>query len=111
MGFKNAGRAAPDSPGDGPPNVHSLAACCNWHHVANTVTAQSPPAQWSYEPSRTESDEAHRMRAWLTAISREDWLNEWTIEFIASFCRSLDKLSERQLACIDRIIHEAFDRG
>lgn len=72
-------------------------------------TAQSPPAQWNYEPRRTEGD---NVRTWLTAISREDWVNEWTIEFIASLLqrRSLD-LSKRQLACMDRIIHEAFDRG
>jgi len=85
----------------------------DWHDLAKTVTAQSVPAQCNYEPRRTESDEAHRRRTWLTAISREEWLNEWTTEFITSLLRrrSLDKLSERQLACVDRIIHEAFDRG
>jgi hypothetical protein len=85
----------------------------DWHDVAAAVTAQSPPAQWNYEPRRTEGDNAHRVRTWLTAISREDWPNEWTVRFIGSLLRrhSLDKLSERQLACIDRIIHEAFDRG
>jgi hypothetical protein len=89
------------------------AANKDWHDIAAAVTAQSLPAPWNYEPRRTESDEAHRTRVWLETISREDWLNEWTIEFIASLLRrrSLDNLSERQLACIDRIIHEAFDRG
>jgi hypothetical protein len=76
------------------------------------LTAQAPPTQ-DYEPYRTESDEAHRMREWLTAISREDWINEWTAGFVSSLLRrrSLDKLSERQLACIERIISEAFHRG
>jgi hypothetical protein len=85
----------------------------DWHDVAEVVTAQAPPTQFNYEPRRTESGKAQHMRSWLTAISREDWLNEWTIEFIASLLRrrSLDKLSERQLTCIDRIIREAFDRG
>ena len=85
----------------------------DWHDLAAAVTALAPPAQCNSEPRRTESGKAQHMRSWLTAISREDWLNEWTIEFIASLLRrrSLDKLSERQLACIDRIIHEAFDRG
>jgi hypothetical protein len=73
------------------------------------VSAQAPPTQWDYEPRRSESE----IRAWLTAISREDWINEWTAGFIASLLRRrrLDKLSERQLACINRIISEAFDRG
>jgi hypothetical protein len=62
---------------------------------------------------RAESDKARQIRAWLMAISREDWINEWTAGFVSSLLRrrSLDKLSERQLDCVDRIIHEAFDRG
>jgi hypothetical protein len=77
----------------------------DWHDLAKTVTA--PPTQ--YEQHRTESE----MRSWLTAISREDWINEWTAGFVDSLLRrrSLDNLSERQLACIDRIIHEASERG
>src|ERR1700730_17852445 len=105
MGFQNAGRAAPD-PGNGPPlDAQSLAACCNLPNSAagptaqakkrggrasrqkgNRLerTAQSPPAKGNYEPRRTEGD---NVRTWLTAISREDWVNEWTIEFIASLLR------------------------
>jgi hypothetical protein len=84
----------------------------DWHDLAKTVTSQAPPTQWD-EPHRTESDKARQIRAWLTTISREDWPNEWTVRFIASLLRrrTLDKLSERQLDCVDRIIHEAFDRG
>jgi hypothetical protein len=76
----------------------------DWHDVASAVAQAAPP-----KPRRTESE----MRAWLTAISREDWINEWTAEFVSSLLRrrSLDKLSERQLACIERIINEAFHRG
>jgi hypothetical protein len=53
------------------------------------------------------------MRAWLTAISREDWINEWTAGFVSSLLRrrSLDNLTERQIACVSRIISEAFNRG
>lgn len=53
------------------------------------------------------------MRAWLMVISREDWPNAWTAEFVSSLLRRrrLDKLSERQLACIERIIGEASKRG
>lgn len=85
----------------------------DWHDVAAAVTAQAPPTQFNYAPRRTESGKAQHMRSWLTAISRESWPNAWTAGFVADLLRrrSLDKLSERQLACIDRIIHEAFDRG
>jgi hypothetical protein len=81
----------------------------DWHDVAAAVTALAPPAQCNSELRRTKSE----MRAWLMAISRENWVNEWTAGFVGSLLRrrSLDNLSERQLACIDRIIHEAFDRG
>ena len=37
----NAGRAAPDSPGNGAPNVHSLAACCNLPNSAVTQKNQA----------------------------------------------------------------------
>jgi hypothetical protein len=83
----------------------------DWHDVAAAVTAQASPTQ--YEQHRAESGEARQMRAWLTAILREPWPNAWTRGFVADLLRhrSLDKLSERQLTCIDRIIREAFDRG
>jgi hypothetical protein len=83
----------------------------DWRDVAKT--AQSPPSQWSYEPSRTESDAAHRMRAWLTAISREDWLNAWTAGFVSDLLLrpSLDGLTGKQTACVNRIIRQAQDRG
>jgi hypothetical protein len=85
----------------------------DWHDLAKTVTAQSLPAQWNYEPRRTESDEVHRMRAWLTAISREDWLNAWTAGFVSDLLlrSSLDGLTGKQTACVDRIIRQARDRG
>jgi hypothetical protein len=85
----------------------------DWHDVAKTMTAQSLPAEWNYEPHRTESDEAHRMRAWLTAISREDWLNAWTAGFVSDLLlrSSLEGLTGKQTACVDRIIRQARDRG
>jgi hypothetical protein len=39
--LQNAGRAAPDSPGNAPPNVHSLAACCNLPNSAVTPKNQA----------------------------------------------------------------------
>jgi uncharacterized NAD(P)/FAD-binding protein YdhS len=79
----------------------------DWHDLAAAVTALAPPAQCNSEPRRTESE----MRAWLMAISREDW--PWTVRFIGELLRrrSLHNLSERQTACINRIISEAFHRG
>jgi hypothetical protein len=41
MGFQNAGRAAPDSPGNGPLDAHSLAACCNLSNSAATPKNQA----------------------------------------------------------------------
>jgi hypothetical protein len=84
----------------------------DWHDVAAAVTAHAQPTQ-DYEPYRTESDAAQHMRSWLTAISREPWLNSWTAGFVADLLRrpSLDGLSGKQMACVDRIIREAHDRG
>jgi len=41
MGFQNAGRTAPDSPGNGPLDAHSLAACCNSPNTAVTPKNQA----------------------------------------------------------------------
>ena len=64
------------------------AANRDWHDVASATTAQAPPTQWSYEPQhRTESGAAQQMRAWLTAVAREDWPNAWTAGFVADLLR------------------------
>jgi hypothetical protein len=85
----------------------------DWHDVAAAMTAQAPPTQWDYEPKRHESGDAQQMRAWLTAISREDWLNAWTARFVADLLRrsSLDGLTGKQAACVNRIVRQAYDRG
>jgi hypothetical protein len=41
MGFQNAGKAAPDSPGNGPLDAHSLAACCSLPNSAATPKNQA----------------------------------------------------------------------
>jgi hypothetical protein len=41
MGFQNAGRAAPDSPGNGPLDAHSWAACCKLPNSAVTPKIQA----------------------------------------------------------------------
>jgi hypothetical protein len=66
-----------------------------------------------YEQHHTESGEARQMRAWLTAISREFWPNVWTAGFVADLLRrsSLDGLTSKQTACVNRIIQQAYDRG
>jgi hypothetical protein len=83
----------------------------DWHDVAVAVTAQAPSTQ--YEQHHTESGEARQMRAWLEAISRESWPNEWTPGFVGDLLRrsSLDGLTGKQTACINRIIRQAYDRG
>jgi hypothetical protein len=61
----------------------------------------------------TESGDAQQIRRRLEAISREDWLNSWTAGFVADLLRrdSLDGLSGKQTACVNRIIRQAQDRG
>jgi hypothetical protein len=75
------------------------------------VTAQAPPTQWDYE--HHESTAAAEVRAWLEVISRESWLNSWTAGFVGDLLRrdSLDGLTVKQTACVDRIIRQAQDRG
>jgi hypothetical protein len=77
------------------------------------VAAQAPPTQWDHKAHRTESGEARQMRAWLTVISRESWPNVWTAGFVADLLRrsSLDGLTGKQAACVNRIIRQAYDRG
>jgi hypothetical protein len=83
----------------------------DWHDVAAAVTAQAPSTQ--YEQHHTESGEARQMRAWLEAISRESWPNEWTAGFVGDLLRrsSLDGLTGKQTACVNRIIRQAYDRS
>jgi hypothetical protein len=81
----------------------------DWHDVAAAVTAQPP----SRPASMAESDDAARMRIWLEAVSREPWPNDWTQNFIAGVLRrpSLDRLSKKQVACVNNIVAEAYRRG
>jgi hypothetical protein len=80
----------------------------DWHDVAAAVSAPR-----SRPPCVAESNDATQMRAWLEAVSREPWPNDWTQKFIAGVLRrpSLDRLSKKQIACVDNIIGEAYRRG
>jgi hypothetical protein len=84
----------------------------DWHDVASVI---APPIQWDGEREwpGDESDDAQQIRAWLQAISRESWLNSWTAGFVADLLRrpSLDGLTGKQTACVNRIIRQAQDRG
>lgn len=79
----------------------------DWHDLTKSITAPLPP------PSRAESCGPEEMRAWLETISREPWPNDWTRSFIANVLarRSLDRLSKKQIACVENIIGEAHRRG
>jgi hypothetical protein len=81
----------------------------DWHDLTKALTTQPPP----WQPSRVESTESTEMRAWLEAISREFWPNEWTAGFVGDLLRrsSLDGLTGKQTACLNRIIRQAYDRG
>jgi hypothetical protein len=82
----------------------------DWHDLTRAITA---PAPLPRQPSRAESAESAEMRAWLEAVSRESWPNEWAQSFIISVLgrQSLDRLSKKQIACVNNIIAEAHRRG
>jgi hypothetical protein len=82
----------------------------DWHDVAAMI---APPTQWDYDPRRTESDKARQIRAWLEAVSREDYPNAWVRSFIAGVLgrHNLDRLSKKQIAVVENIIDEAYRRG
>jgi hypothetical protein len=82
----------------------------DWHDLTEALTAQS---QLPWQPSRAESCESAEMRAWLEAISRESSPNKWTAGFVGDLLRrsSLDGLTGKQTACVNRIIRQAYDRG
>jgi hypothetical protein len=82
----------------------------DWNDLAGALTAPPPLLR---PPCRAESDDAQHMRGWLTAIARESWPNAWTAGFVANLLLrpSLDRLSAKQTACVNRIIQQAQDRG
>jgi hypothetical protein len=84
----------------------------DWHDVAAAVTAPATAAL-PRQPYRAESAESAVIRAWLEAVSREDWPNGWTRSFITSVLsrQSLDRLSKKQIAVVNNIISEAHRRG
>jgi hypothetical protein len=83
---------------------------CDWHDLAKAAATAPPPPR---PPSRAESNESTEMRARLEAISRESRPNESTAGFVGDLLRrsSLDGLTGKQTACVNRIIRQAYDRG
>jgi hypothetical protein len=80
----------------------------DWNDLAAVLAA--PPRHLGLG----ESGEARQMRAWLEAIDRDDgWLNAWTAGFVGDLLRrpSLDGLTGKQMACVNRIIRQAYNRG
>lgn len=86
----------------------------DWHDLAAAVIAQQSKTSSSPPPHGVdESPGAMKTRAWLEAVSRESWLNDWTREFVSDmlFRGSLDRISPKQATCLDKIITEAYRRG
>jgi hypothetical protein len=85
-------------------------AGCDWHDLTKAITAPPPPLR---SPCQAECDDAKRMRAWLEAVSNEPWPNDWTRKFITSVLarQSLNRLSRKQIACVNNIVSEAYRRG
>jgi hypothetical protein len=84
----------------------------DWNDLAAAVTAPAR-APLLRPPSRAESAESAEIRAWLTAISREDYPNDWIRSFVANILarQNLDRLSKKQLSVINNIVDEAWRRG
>jgi hypothetical protein len=82
----------------------------DWHDLTSAITAPAPLPRQS---SRAESHESVEMRVWLEAVEREPWPNDWTRSFITSVLarRSLNRLSKKQIACVNNIVSEAYRRG
>lgn len=80
----------------------------NWSDVANAIN-RPPPRLGRMQ----ESQAAAEMRVLLEAVSRELWPSSWERDFIESILSrpSLDRLSDKQLACINKIAGEAHRRG
>jgi hypothetical protein len=80
------------------------------HDLAAVVAGA--PVPWS-PPHRAESAESAEIRAWLEAVAREDYPNDWTRSFIANILsrQSLDRLSKKQIAVVNNIVDEAYRRG
>jgi hypothetical protein len=86
------------------------------HDLAAVVAGAPVPCGSSYAwspPHRAESQESAEIRAWLTAVANEDWINDWTAGFIENILsrQSLDRLTKKQVAVINNIITEAHRRG
>jgi hypothetical protein len=70
MGFKNAGRAVPDPPGNGPPlDAQSLAACCNLPN-----SAAGPAAQAKKRGGRASRDKGNRLERTIVKLLQDHGL-------------------------------------
>ncbi len=78
------------------------------HDLAAALIGATPPRSL-----RAESAKSAEIRAWLEAVARETWPNEWTAGFIDNILRlpTLDRLSKKQLAVANNIVSEACRRG
>jgi Holliday junction resolvase len=70
MGFQNAGRAAPDSAGNGPFDAHSLAACCC--NLPNSAAA--PAAQGKKRGGRASRQKGNRLERGIVRLLQDHGL-------------------------------------
>jgi Holliday junction resolvase len=72
MGFQNAGRAAPDPPGNGPLDAQSLSACCNLPN-----SAAGPAAQAKKRGGRASRDKGNRFERAIVILQDRGLGAEW----------------------------------
>jgi hypothetical protein len=80
----------------------------DWHDLAR-MAASAPLLR---DRDLPESEYAKRVRSRLKEASLEDWLDSWSSDFLDSILqlRNLDMLSEKQTACVNKILRRASAR-
>ncbi|SFK79182.1 hypothetical protein [Methylocapsa palsarum] len=100
----------------------------DWHDVANiSESCLNKPASVRTSSSRKYYGRAAEVApvwnkltvtqrgAWLSAIHRQHWLSVWEADFVADICArdpaDIERLSQKQIICLNRIIGRAFSMG
>jgi hypothetical protein len=83
----------------------------DWHDLARAAAGDAPDAPRPHTFRETEY--AGRVRDALKAILDAPlFFNDWSLEFAASILvQDVDRLSEKQTACLNRLLHEAVRKG
>jgi hypothetical protein len=81
----------------------------DWHDIARALGSSPTP----FTPDQKETPDGREIRAWLEVISGQPWLSAWAAEFVIDLLARdrLDRLSEKQMTCVGRLVRQAKARG